>query len=775
MTITVTSVYDNSKTASAQITLVPSVAVSVSPANATLYAFQTQQFVATVGYSSQAAVWSISPSVGAIDATGLYTAPASVIYQQTVTVTATGPDIGAGAYSGTGAWVASTVGTSYADLGLVASTSYTYTVAAYDASGIASAQSAGVSASTLAGIPANLIAYYNFNEGAGTVLHDSSGSGNNGTINAAAWSNSGKYGGSLVFNGTSSYVVAPNANLSTAMTVEAWVNPAAVSFGNVVVEDNCFGLLNHAYAGPEGFVINGGWFEVDVLQSPWVPLPSNAWTHLAMTYDGSVEQLFVNGVPVASRPQLGPINNESQPMYIGGPFQGGDYSSVFNGMIDEVRIYNRALNQAEIQNDMAGTANVSISLNLATATLNTLQTQQFTATITGSGNTGVTWSVALGAGAPTGAQPGVISPTGLYTPPSSVTAQYTVTVTAQSQADPTKSASAIVTLVPAQPAAAPTFSPSGGTYTAAQTVTLHSTTSGATIRYTLDGSTPSETAGTVYTAPFAISSTTTVKAMAYAAGLTDSSVATAIYTILAAAPTFSPSGGTYTAAQTPTLSSTTSGATIRYTLDGSTPSETAGTVYTAPFAINGTTTVKAMAYASGLTDSSVATAIYTILAAAPTFRPSGGTYTAAQSVTLHSTTSGATIRYTLDGSTPSETAGTVYTAPFTISGTTTVKAMAYASGLTDSSVATAIYTILAAAPTFSPSGGTYTAAQTVTLSSATSGATIRYTLDGSTPSETAGTVYTTPFTISGTTTVKAMAYASGLTDSSVATTIYTIN
>ncbi|MGO9009898.1 MAG: chitobiase/beta-hexosaminidase C-terminal domain-containing protein, partial [Bryobacteraceae bacterium] len=175
-----------------------------------------------------------------------------------------------------------------------------------------------------------------------------------------------------------------------------------------------------------------------------------------------------------------------------------------------------------------------------------------------------------------------------------------------------------------------------------------------------------------------------------------------------AAPTFSPTGGTYTAPQTVTLSSTTSGATIRYTLDGSTPSETAGTVYTVPFGISGTTTVKAIAYATGLTDSSVATATYTIKAAAPTFSPAGGTYTAPQTVTLSSTTIGATIRYTLDGSTPSETAGTVYTAPFTVSGTTTVKAIAYATGLTDSSVATATYTIKAAAPTFSPAGGTYT-------------------------------------------------------------------
>ncbi len=211
--------------------------------------------------------------------------------------------------------------------------------------------------------------------------------------------------------------------------------------------------------------------------------------------------------------------------------------------------------------------------------------------------------------------------------------------------------------------------------------------------------------------------TTTVKAIAYLAGLTDSSVASATYSILAASPTFSPVGGSYTAAQTVTLSSTTAGATIRYTLDGTAPSESAGTVYTAPFSVAGTTTVKAIAYLAGLTDSPVASATYTILAASPTFSPVGGSYTAAQTVTLSSATGGATIRYTLDGTAPSKTVGTVYTAPFSVAGTTTVKAIAYLTGLTDSSVASATYSILAASPTFSPVGGSYTAAQTVTLSS----------------------------------------------------------
>ena len=79
--------------------------------------------------------------------------------------------------------------------------------------------------------------------------------------------------------------------------------------------------------------------------------------------------------------------------------------------------------------------------------------------------------------------------------------------------------------------AMPVFSPAAGTYTSAQTVTLSTTTPGASIRYTTDGSTPTETAGTLYSAPIPVSSTTTINAIAYATGMLDSAVATAAYTI----------------------------------------------------------------------------------------------------------------------------------------------------------------------------------------------------------------------------------------------------
>jgi hypothetical protein len=79
--------------------------------------------------------------------------------------------------------------------------------------------------------------------------------------------------------------------------------------------------------------------------------------------------------------------------------------------------------------------------------------------------------------------------------------------------------------------AAPTISPSGGTYTGAQSVTLATSTSGATIRYTTDGSTPSATVGTVFSSPISVAQSMTIKAIAYKTGWMDSPVATASFTI----------------------------------------------------------------------------------------------------------------------------------------------------------------------------------------------------------------------------------------------------
>ena len=240
---------------------------------------------------------------------------------------------------------------------------------------------------------------------------------------------------------------------------------------------------------------------------------------------------------------------------------------------------------------------------------------------------------------------------------------------------------------------------------------------------------------------------------------------------VAATPTLSPPPATYATAQHVSISDATAGATIYYTTNGAAPT-TASTKYTTPISVTKTTTIKAIAVASGFADSEIAEGLYTINAAVPTFSPVAGTYASAQKVTISEATAGATIYYTTNGTVPT-TASTKYTTPIAVAKTTTIKAIAVAAGYGDSAVATGLFAINAAVPTFKPLPATYTAAQSITLADATTGATIYYTTNGTTPT-TASTKYTKPIAVAKTTTIKAIAVATGYGDSAVATGLYTI-
>ena len=166
-----------------------------------------------------------------------------------------------------------------------------------------------------------------------------------------------------------------------------------------------------------------------------------------------------------------------------------------------------------------------------------------------------------------------------------------------------------------------------------------------------------------------------------------------------ATPTFSLAGGTYLGTQTVSISDTTSGAVVFYTLDGSTPGTSAGgstRQYNGPITVSATETINAIATASGLAQSAEASATFTIESqvAAPTFTPTPGTYPSAQQVTI-SAMSGAAIYYTTNGSVPSPGASgtTQYTGPVAVSATTTINAIATESGFFNSNMANATYTI----------------------------------------------------------------------------------
>ena len=376
-----------------------------------------------------------------------------------------------------------------------------------------------------------------------------------------------------------------------------------------------------------------------------------------------------------------------------------------------------------------------------------------------------------------GTQPG--PSTSKYTAPIPITAAVTIKAIATASGLANSAvASAAYTLTPPPTAATPTFSPLAGAVASGTMVTISTTTAGATIYYTTDGTAPGPST-TKYTAPIAITAATTITAIATATGFTNSAVASASYTIsivqMAATPTISPAGGAVLSGTTVTLSTTTAGATIYYTTDGTAPG-TSSTMYTTPIAITAATNIQAMATAPGLADSAVASAVYTVLApvATPTFSPAAGAVLSGALVSISTTTAGATIYYTTDGTDPGP-ATMQYAGPIAITAATTLKAMATAPGFAASAVGSAAYTILApaATPTFSPGAGAVLSGTMVTISTTTAGATIYYTTDGTVPGPST-TQYTGPIAVTALTTIKAVATAPGFAASGVGSAAYSI-
>lgn len=248
----------------------------------------------------------------------------------------------------------------------------------------------------------------------------------------------------------------------------------------------------------------------------------------------------------------------------------------------------------------------------------------------------------------------------------------------------------------------PTITPNGGEFTTTQSVTLNTTTTGATIRYTTNGTDPDESS-TAYEAPFELSQTTTVKAKAYKSGMNPSSVESAQFTKVnpptptVETPIIDPNGGNFTTDITVTISTETTGATIRYTTNGTEPSESSNT-YNQPLTLSETTTLKAKAFKESYTASATATAQFTKVdppepgtVSNPVITPNGGEFTTSISVTIETETQGAEIYYTTNGQDPNESS-TLYNRAIEIVETATLKAKAFKNGMNPSSVVSATFT-----------------------------------------------------------------------------------
>lgn len=322
-------------------------------------------------------------------------------------------------------------------------------------------------------------------------------------------------------------------------------------------------------------------------------------------------------------------------------------------------------------------------------------------------------------------------------------------------------------------------------------VILSTTTEGADIYYTTDGTTPSKTHGKKYTGPFSVMGADgkqikTVKAVGVKDNMKDSDIQE--YTVESLEPGKKEEGDKAQVGK-PSVKASDDGtsliitadpkdADIYYTTDGSTPSKKNGTKYTGPIPAtdkNGKTidTIKVIGVKDNMKDSDIATVKVADL---KTQKPTIAASSDKKTITV-SAVKGATIYYTTDGSTPTKKNGKKYTGPIDAASVAgkTIKAIATLPGKLNSDVVSAeVSKLIPSTPVnpvkdqvAAPTGTRSKDNNTFTLATKTAGATIYYTTNGSYPTTKYGTKYTKPLTIkkNSTTTITAIAVKNGMEDS----------
>jgi len=217
-----------------------------------------------------------------------------------------------------------------------------------------------------------LVGYWSFDEGTGTIAYDLSGYGNNGTLyNDPTWT-TGKVGGALIFDGVDDYIDVIDTGTSSldttsAFTISVWIYPNQISTGRryalVSKRKNTYPLSGY-FLGLD----NEGWcddnpgdlkatigFNYGNQSTVYIEcvdkgsVSKDIWKHLVVTYNssGDIRAIYENGIKQNSigMRNVGTIDTNNESLFIGK----GHYDGPFSGKIDEVRLYNRALSDAEIK------------------------------------------------------------------------------------------------------------------------------------------------------------------------------------------------------------------------------------------------------------------------------------------------------------------------------------------------------------------------------------------------------------------------------------------
>jgi hypothetical protein len=205
----------------------------------------------------------------------------------------------------------------------------------------------------LLGVPDSLVGHWTFDEGAGTVALDSSGKGNDGIFVGEPQWVAGVVGGALAFDGDD-YLDCGNSDslqIQDAITIAFWFNVVAFenSWEAILSKGDSAYRVSRGPGDGDGthMGISGttggdgaGWFNGPTI------VTDGLWHHFAGTYDGAEGRIYIDGVLDATTPATGQMNIEPENFWIGNNSQNVD--RFFHGMLDDVRLYNQALSEADV-------------------------------------------------------------------------------------------------------------------------------------------------------------------------------------------------------------------------------------------------------------------------------------------------------------------------------------------------------------------------------------------------------------------------------------------
>jgi hypothetical protein len=231
----------------------------------------------------------------------------------------------------------------------------------------------------LDGVFDDLRAFWRFEEGGGNAAADQSGYANEGAVSGANWTPLGPTGGALEFDGVDDYVAVPNSpsliNPGEQLSLLAWVKPVleAADTQTVVakwyyddsvavpIDDRSF-LLQVTPAGEIRFALSGdGSADSSTVVTSSGTIGSGVWTHVAATCDGDTMRVYIGGACDSQTANFSSrIHPSGADLHIGRlrarDIGGQTWHDPFAGLIDELRIYARALTVQEIQDDAAAWA-----------------------------------------------------------------------------------------------------------------------------------------------------------------------------------------------------------------------------------------------------------------------------------------------------------------------------------------------------------------------------------------------------------------------------------